>query len=160
MYVTTYTCTQLREILTSSGYSNSCTQLSVLTRQTTYLTHFLTRPLNRKSNISDGLSIRTPYFVGRLFGRDDVELVCIKSIWKTPYIQGAAFNVTHFESRITHLLYTAINTTEHGQLSQCLGFTKSLTSSLQRLGDVLHDIQGIAAISQVHLPWRNVQCPA
>jgi hypothetical protein len=29
------------------------------------------------------------------------------------YIQGAAFNVTHFESRITHLLYTAINTTEH-----------------------------------------------
>jgi len=26
----------------------------------------------------------------------------------------AAFNVTHFESRITHLLYTAINTTEHG----------------------------------------------
>ena len=27
---------------------------------------------------------------------------------------GAAFNVTHFESRITHLLYTAINTTEHG----------------------------------------------
>jgi hypothetical protein len=27
------------------------------------------------------------------------------------YIQGAAFNVTHFESRITHLLYTAINTT-------------------------------------------------
>jgi hypothetical protein len=30
------------------------------------------------------------------------------------YIQGAAFNVTHFESRITHLLYTAINTTERG----------------------------------------------
>ena len=29
-------------------------------------------------------------------------------------VQGAAFNVTHFESRITHLLYTAINTTEHG----------------------------------------------
>jgi len=29
-------------------------------------------------------------------------------------IEGAAFNVTHFESRITHLLYTAINTTEHG----------------------------------------------
>jgi hypothetical protein len=29
-------------------------------------------------------------------------------------IQGEAFNVTHFESRITHLLYTAINTTEHG----------------------------------------------
>jgi len=28
-------------------------------------------------------------------------------------IQGAAFNVTHFESRITHLLHTAINTTEH-----------------------------------------------
>jgi hypothetical protein len=27
---------------------------------------------------------------------------------------GPAFNVTHFESRITHLLYTAINTTEHG----------------------------------------------
>jgi hypothetical protein len=27
---------------------------------------------------------------------------------------GAAFNVTHFESRITHLLYTTINTTEHG----------------------------------------------
>ena len=25
----------------------------------------------------------------------------------------AAFNVTHFESMITHLLYTAINTTEH-----------------------------------------------
>jgi hypothetical protein len=30
------------------------------------------------------------------------------------YIQGAAFNVTNFESRITHLLYTATNTTEHG----------------------------------------------
>jgi hypothetical protein len=29
-------------------------------------------------------------------------------------LQGAAFNVTHFESRITHLLYTAINKTEHG----------------------------------------------
>jgi hypothetical protein len=29
-------------------------------------------------------------------------------------LQGAAFNVTHFESRITHLLYTAINATEHG----------------------------------------------
>ena len=29
-------------------------------------------------------------------------------------LQGAAFNVTHFECRITHLLYTAINTTEHG----------------------------------------------
>ena len=28
--------------------------------------------------------------------------------------ESAAFNVTHFESRITHLLYTAINTTEHG----------------------------------------------
>ena len=67
-------------------------------------------------------------------------------------LQGAAFNVTHFESRITHLLYTAINTIEHGQVSQCLGFTKSLASSIQRLGDVLHDNQGIAAISQVHLP--------
>ena len=43
---------------------------------------------------------------------------------------GAAFNVTNFESRITHLLYTAINTTEHGQVSQCLGFTKSLPSSI------------------------------
>jgi hypothetical protein len=32
------------------------------------------------------------------------------------YIQGVAFNVTHFESRITHLLYTEINTTEHGVL--------------------------------------------
>jgi hypothetical protein len=30
------------------------------------------------------------------------------------YINGPAFNVTHFESRITHLLYTAINTTEQG----------------------------------------------
>ena len=53
-------------------------------------------------------------------------------------IQGAAFNVTHFKSRVTYLLYTAINTTEHGQISQCLGFTKSLASSI-RLGDVLHD---------------------
>ena len=68
------------------------------------------------------------------------------------YVQGAAFNVTHFESRITHLLYTTINTTEHGQINQCLGFTKSLTSSIQRLGDVVHDNQGIAAISHVHLP--------
>ena len=68
------------------------------------------------------------------------------------YIQCAAFNVIHFESRITHLLYTAINTTEHDQVSQCLGFTKSLASSIQRLGDVLHDNQGNAAISQVHLP--------
>jgi len=76
------------------------------------------------------------------------------------YVQGAAFNVTHFESRITHLLYTAINTTEHGQVSQCLGFTKRLTSSIQRLGDVLHDNQGISAISQVHLPWRDTECPA
>jgi hypothetical protein len=67
-------------------------------------------------------------------------------------IQGAAFNVTHFKSRMTYLFYTATNTTEHGQVSQCLGFTKSLMSSIQRLGDVLHDIQGIAAISQVHLP--------
>ena len=67
-------------------------------------------------------------------------------------IQGATFNVTHFEIRITHLLYTAINTTEHGQVSQCFGFVKSLTSSIKRLGDVLHDNQGIAAISQVHLP--------
>jgi hypothetical protein len=31
-----------------------------------------------------------------------------------PKLKGVAFNVTHFESRITHLLYTAINTTEHG----------------------------------------------
>ena len=68
------------------------------------------------------------------------------------HIQGAAFNVTHFESRITHLLYAAINTTEHGQVSKRLGFTKSLTSLIQSLGDVLHDNQGIAAISQVHLP--------
>ena len=67
-------------------------------------------------------------------------------------IQGAAFNVTHFKSRMTYLLYTAINTTEHGQVSQCLGFTKSLMSSIQRLGDILRDNQGIAAISQVHLP--------
>ena len=28
-------------------------------------------------------------------------------------IQGVAFNVTHFESRIIHLLYTTINTAEH-----------------------------------------------
>jgi len=67
-------------------------------------------------------------------------------------IQSAAFNVTRFESRITHLLHAAINTTEHGQVSQSLGFTKSLMSSIQRLGDVLDDNQGIAAISQVHLP--------
>ena len=67
-------------------------------------------------------------------------------------IQGAAFNVTHFEIRITHLLYKAINTTEYGQVSQCLGFTKSLAPSIQRLGDVLHDNKGNAAISQVHLP--------
>jgi len=67
-------------------------------------------------------------------------------------IQGAAFNVTNFKNRITHLLYTAINTTEHGQVGQCLRFTKSLTSSIQRLGDVLHDNQGNVAISQVHLP--------
>jgi hypothetical protein len=42
-------------------------------------------------------------------------------------IQGAACNVTHFESTITHLLYTAINTTEHGQVNQCLGFTKKVS---------------------------------
>jgi hypothetical protein len=40
------------------------------------------------------------------------------------YLQGPEFNVTHFESRITHLLYTAINATEHGSVSQCLGITK------------------------------------
>jgi len=68
------------------------------------------------------------------------------------FIQGEAFNVTYFKSRTTHLLYSVINTTEHGQVSHCLGFTKSLTSSIQRLGDTLHDNQGIAAISQVHLP--------
>jgi hypothetical protein len=33
---------------------------------------------------------------------------------KIDFVHGAAFNVTHFESRVTHLLYTAINTTEHG----------------------------------------------
>jgi hypothetical protein len=27
---------------------------------------------------------------------------------------------------------------------------------MQRLGDVLHDSQGIAAISQVYWPWREV----
>ena len=67
-------------------------------------------------------------------------------------MHSTAFNITHFESRITHLLYTAINTTEHVQVSHCLGFTKSLTSSIQRLGYFLHDNEGIAAISQVHLP--------
>jgi hypothetical protein len=36
------------------------------------------------------------------------------ALFSTFLIQGAAFNVTHFESRITYLLYTAINTTEHG----------------------------------------------
>ena len=75
----------------------------------------------------------------------------INNLYSSNILQGAAFNVTLFESRITHLLYTAINTTEHGQVSQCLGVTKSLTSSIQRLGDVLHDNQGIVAISQVHL---------
>ena len=75
-------------------------------------------------------------------------------------LQGATVNVTHFESRITRLLYTAINTTEHGQVSQCLGFAKSLASSIQRLGDVLHDNQDNTAISQVHLPRRDVECPA
>ena len=75
-------------------------------------------------------------------------------------LQSVAFNGTHFESRITHLLYIAINTTEQGQVSQCLGFTKSLASSIQRLGDVVHDKQGIAAISQLHLPRRDVECPA
>jgi hypothetical protein len=29
-------------------------------------------------------------------------------------IQSVAFNITHFENRITHLLFTAINTIEHG----------------------------------------------
>jgi len=76
---------------------------------------------------------------------------CIRLMWVHIYVQGAAFNVTHFKSRITHLLYTAINTTEHGQVSQCRGFTKRLTSSIHRLRDVLHDNQGIAAVSQVHL---------
>jgi hypothetical protein len=33
---------------------------------------------------------------------------------KSQLLQGVAFNVTHFESRITQLLHTAINTTEHG----------------------------------------------
>jgi hypothetical protein len=42
-------------------------------------------------------------------------------------IQGAAFNVTHFESRITYLLYTAINTNEHDYWI----YQKSLTSSIQ-----------------------------
>ena len=36
-------------------------------------------------------------------------------------------------------MYTAINRTECGQVSQCLGFTKILTSSVHHLGDVLHD---------------------
>ena len=30
-------------------------------------------------------------------------------------LQGAAFNVTHFESRLTHLLYTAIITNVPGR---------------------------------------------
>ena len=76
---------------------------------------------------------------------------CFPLNYASIILQGAVFNVIHFESRITHLLYTAINTTEHSQVSHCLGFTKSLASSI-RLGDVLRDNQGIAAISQVHLP--------
>ena len=40
-----------------------------------------------------------------------LDVCCILTV---RIIQGAAFNVTHFESRITHLLYTAINTIEHG----------------------------------------------
>jgi hypothetical protein len=33
---------------------------------------------------------------------------------ETAIVQGPAFNVTHSDSMITHLLYTARNTTEHG----------------------------------------------
>jgi hypothetical protein len=36
----------------------------------------------------------------------------------------------------------------------------SLASSKQRLGDVLHDNQGIAAISQVHLPSNSPELTA
>ena len=39
---------------------------------------------------------------------------------------GAACNVTHFESRITHSLHTAINTTEHG-LNVREGVSKNLS---------------------------------
>jgi hypothetical protein len=35
-------------------------------------------------------------------------------VYETIIVYGPAFHVTHFESRITHLLYTARNTTEHG----------------------------------------------
>jgi hypothetical protein len=40
--------------------------------------------------------------------------VVIFSMFVFYKVSDAAFNVTHFESRITHLLYTAINATEHG----------------------------------------------
>ena len=60
---------------------------------------------------------------------NDYEINIMKSADRI-YVQVAVFNVTPFEIRITHLLYTATNTTEHGQLSQCLGFTKSLISSM------------------------------
>jgi hypothetical protein len=51
-------------------------------------------------------------------------LTPVTSSFVGPNIQGPAFNVTHFESTITQLPYTAINTTEHGLVSQCIGFTK------------------------------------
>jgi hypothetical protein len=31
---------------------------------------------------------------------------------------------------------------------------------MQRIEDVLYDSQGSAAIFQVRLPWRDVECPA
>jgi hypothetical protein len=40
--------------------------------------------------------------------------IILKTRQRYFHIQSAAFNVTQFESRITHLLYTEINTTEHG----------------------------------------------
>ena len=73
-----------------------------------------------------------------------------------PYRQGVAFNFTRFESRITYLLYTAINTTEHVWASQCLGFTKQASYLQYNILKVSYmTIEGIRAISQAHLPWRD-----
>jgi hypothetical protein len=40
--------------------------------------------------------------------------LCTCYVQQQTHISGVAFNITHVESRETHLLYTAINTIEHG----------------------------------------------
>jgi hypothetical protein len=53
-------------------------------------------------------------FVVFMWSSQLAAIISINGTDRLFYIECVEFNITHFESRITHLLYTAINTTEHG----------------------------------------------